>query len=136
MYSGYFDALNVVRMDPHPTTDYPPEERCLWGGSHFDNPVDVKDKAEKTPFKDWQFDMIFCNWVIYHLDYKKVLDEMCRVLSPKGKLLVTYMHADRQGPIYKEIIARFDVISYCYLLMDERLDGRDWRAEGIWGQKK
>ena len=137
-YSGYFDSHKVTRMDKALVTDYPLEERCLNGGDTYTNPVDVVGNAE-TLTKHWTiptFDMVFCNWMIYHTDYKKVLDGINVVLERHGKLMVTYMDKCRHGLIYKEIEKRFNIISYCYLYMDNKLDGRDWVAEGIWGEKR
>lgn len=135
-YSGYFMAKKVIRVDPQTVTNYPPEEFILHGGDTFENPVDVIASAESLPFDDSFFDMVFCNWVIYHTDYNKALDEICRVLVPSGKLFASYMDAEQFGPVYKSITSRFETTAYAYLHMDQNLDGRDWAAEAVWGQKK
>jgi len=139
-YSGYFDARKVTRMDKNEKTEYAEYERCIYGDIEFYNPVDKIGDAENITQlgKGFliQFDMVFCNWMIYQIDYRKVIDEIYKVLIPGGKLLVTYMDEKQFGSIYVAIREKFDIISYCYLKMDEKLDGRDWVAEGIWGTKK
>lgn len=136
-YSGYFDAIKVTRMDKEANTMYPPEEACLHGGESYKNPVDVIGDIHNLPFPDSvSFDMVFCNWVIYHCNHRQALREIHRVLVPNGKLLVTYMDSIKQGKIYCEIISLFNVISFCGLQMNQELDGRNWIAEGVWGCKK
>ena len=135
-YSGYFDAEKVTRMDTTPKTSYPPEEVCLHGWDEYTNPVDVIGDAEYSMFDRDTFDMVFCNWMIYHCDHKKVLGEIHEILRPGGKLLVTYMDEVQFGKFYLAVREKFGIISYCYLKMDQELDGRDWVAEGIWGVNK
>lgn len=133
-YSGYFDAVQVVRLDPETVTTYPPEEQLLNGGERYKHPQQVTGKAEELPFAGDTFDMVFCNWVIYHCDIERAMDEICRVLVPGGKLLVTWMGSHDE--VRAAVDRRFERISYCWLKMDAHLDGRDWLAEGIWGQKR
>ena len=136
-YSGYFDAVEVIKVDPEEHTTYQEYEQCICGGvGAYKNPVNITAKAEDLPFPENYFDMVFCNWVIYHTDYIKAISEICRVLVPNGKLFVSYMDVEQYGPIYKAVLESFDLIAYSYLHMDRELDGRDWVAEAIWGMRK
>lgn len=136
-YSGYFDAATICRLDMNEKTEYAEYEKPIYGGTEFWNPLTTKGNAEQLPVEFAScFDMVFANWMIYQLDWKKVLSEIHRVLMPKGKALITYMDEEPCGPIYDCITAHFGPISYCFLKMNQELDGRDWTAEGIWGVKK
>jgi ubiquinone/menaquinone biosynthesis C-methylase UbiE len=135
-YSGYFDAVKVTRVDINTHTEYAEYERCMYGDIKFMNPEHLHGNAEQSLFSGETFDMVFANWMIYQIDYKKVLSEIQHVLTPKGKILVTWMDETFYGQIYREVHKYFEVLSYCVLQMDKRLDGRDWFAEGVWGVKK
>jgi SAM-dependent methyltransferase len=139
-YSGYFDAVKVTRVDINDTTEYAEYERCVCGDVIFKNPEHIHGNAENLTNlgKEFliQFDMVFANWMVYQLNWQKVISEIYNVLIPKGKLLITYMDEGQHGPIYQFIRERFTPISYCYLHMDQELDGRNWVAEGVWGQKR
>ena len=135
-YSGYVDAKKVTRLDFAAQTTYPAHEVSVCGGDCFNNPVDVLSQAESLPFPDGMFDMVFCNWVIYHTDYVKTLNEIGRVLVGQGKLFVSYNATEQLGPIYQAVTDRFAVIGYSLLQMDRELDGRNGVAESIWGAKK
>ena len=41
--------------------------------------------AEKLPFKDGEFDIVFCNGVLHHVDLIPALKEVRRVLRPGGR---------------------------------------------------
>lgn len=46
---------------------------------------------EKLPFEDAAFDVVMCNWVLYHLpDLDLGLSELARVLRPGGRLVGVY----------------------------------------------
>jgi SAM-dependent methyltransferase len=47
----------------------------------------IKMSAEHLKFKENTFDLILCSDVIEHIDDKKALDEIYRVLRPKGILI-------------------------------------------------
>lgn len=51
--------------------------------------VDVKADILALPFKDNNFDVIFCNHVLEHIiDDKKAMQELYRVLKPKGMAIL------------------------------------------------
>jgi len=48
--------------------------------------------AAMLPFQNGVFDFVFCNWLLYK-DYPyppPVLDEIKRVIKPKGKVMISY----------------------------------------------
>ena len=48
--------------------------------------------AAMLPFQNGVFDFVFCNWLLYE-DYPyppPVLDEIKRVIKPKGKVMISY----------------------------------------------
>lgn len=136
-YSGYWDSVTTCNFDISEKTEYGDYQIPVIGAKEFWNPLTAKGNAENLPKGFFEsFDMVFANWMIYQLDWKKVISEIHRVLLPEGKALITYMDEGVMGPIYRETAEKFNIISYCCLLMDQQLDGRDWIAEGIWGIKK
>jgi SAM-dependent methyltransferase len=136
-YSGYWDSVTTCNLDISEKTEYGDYQIPVVGAKEFWNPLTTKGNAEQLPITfAGSFDMVFANWMIYQLDWSKVTTEICRVLIPNGKVLITYMDSNKRGVIYNCLLSCFDVISYCYLKMDLELDGRDWVAEGIWGVKK
>src|SRR5690606_18535761 len=54
----------------------------------------AKSSIDKMPYKDAQFDAVFCYGVIYLTPWKKSLAEIIRVLQPGGKL---YLNANGLG---------------------------------------
>lgn len=68
--------------------------------SKFRNVSFVEADAHYLPFADNSFDACLCAAVLEHVeDPEKILNEACRVLKPKGKLIVTVpflqeIHAD------------------------------------------
>jgi ubiquinone/menaquinone biosynthesis C-methylase UbiE len=98
--------------------------------------VDVICSAEALPFDDGSFDMVFANWMIYHTDYTKAVQEIGRVLVPGGKLFVSYTSGVECGPIYEALIGSFNVLAFACLHLDTLLDGREGIAEAFWGHSK
>lgn len=45
--------------------------------------------AEEMKFEDNYFDIILCMGVLHHLDFRKALKELSRVLKPDGKIICT-----------------------------------------------
>ena len=43
--------------------------------------------AHSLEFEDESFDFVFGCAILHHLDYKRALDEVCRVLKPGGRIL-------------------------------------------------
>lgn len=137
MYSGYFDSKEVVRVDVTGTTSYPPHEVCLCGRSEIQCPVDTIAKAEDlSMFDDKSFDMVFCNWVIYHCQWLVVIAEVKRILKPNGKFYASYHCKRDEGVIHKALADNFKILAGAYLCMDKNLDGMDWLAEALWLEKK
>jgi SAM-dependent methyltransferase len=64
------------------------------------------DVAERFPFEDGTFDVIWCSEVLEHLfDPRFALREMCRVIKPGGRLLVTVPY---HGLLKNVLIALFN----------------------------
>ncbi len=55
----------------------------------IENAEVFEGSIEKMPFKDSEFDAIFCYGVIFCTDYRKSLIEFTRTLKPGGKLYFT-----------------------------------------------
>lgn len=139
-YSGYWDAIKTTRVDISDHTEYGDYQVPVVGAAKFTNPdhayCNAEDLSELSKFHKVEYDMVFANWMVYQLNWRKVILEIHNVLIPRGKILITYMDEGRYGSIYTYIKTMFTEIAYCYLKMDNDLDGRDWVAEGIWGAKK
>lgn len=136
-YDGYWMANRTFRVDISDKTTYPDYELMLCGGGEFRNPIHQIMNAEKLFYPNNSFDMVFCNWMIYHCDHVKVLDEIVRVLVPKGKLFVSWTCEKFSGdPIYAEIHNRFGLLACTYLHCDTDLDGRIGWAFAYWGEKR
>lgn len=84
----FTDQLKVLHMAP---------EQCFYGrfkkmknldylcGDLYSPLADVKFDLHDIPFEDNQFDVIFCNHVLEHVDNDhKCMKELCRVLKPGG----------------------------------------------------
>jgi SAM-dependent methyltransferase len=58
--------------------------------------VDAREaRIEELPFGDGEFDVVVCNWVLYHLpDLEAGIRELARVLRPGGRFVGVY---NRQG---------------------------------------
>lgn len=45
------------------------------------------ENCEKTNFKENQFDIVYGQGILHHLDFSKCIDEIYRILKPNGSLL-------------------------------------------------
>ena len=51
----------------------------------------LRANIESLPFEDGSFDVVMCNWVLYHLDnLDQGLKEIARVLRPGGRFVGAY----------------------------------------------
>lgn len=56
----------------------------------LDEKVELKvDNCEKTKFEDDQFDIVYGNGILHHLNIPMCVEEICRILKPGGKFLFT-----------------------------------------------
>lgn len=87
----------------------------------------IHGSLEQMPFPDDHFDTIFCNGVIFLTDYRKTLDEFCRVLRKGGNLYLTYNSLEwwkhlllDRGPNEPECIiyGANGIIHYLWQLLD------------------
>ena len=83
--------------------------------------VDARQaRIEELPFADGEFDVVVCNWVLYHLpDVDAGLRELARVLRPGGRFVGIYNRdghmeelwarirpASAEGDDYREALTR------------------------------
>lgn len=94
------------------------------------HPADVQEPLERTSFPDASFDHVICCHVLEHVDDRRALREVFRVLRPKGTMLVmvpvvegwdaTYENAAVESPRERELhFGQGDHVRYY---------GRDLRA--------
>lgn len=137
-YSDYIQCVSMVNVDSRYTTKYVDFEVPFSGGLEMKNPVDVYAFAEKLPFNDESFDLVFCNWAFHDFEWKKSLEEIKRVLTQDGRFFATYCIPPvmKMSQIRGLLRDNFDNICFMYLVLDENLDGRDGTAELFYGTKK
>jgi len=96
---------------------------------------------QNLPFKDNSFDVVSCNWVLYHLpNRKKGIAELHRVLRPEGFLMGIYNADDHLRELWQAIgdpwISHHDF--NCATAIKElktafnKVDKQDVLAEAIW----
>lgn len=99
--------------------------------------VDTREaRIEALPFPDGEFDVVVCNWVLYHLpDVEAGVAELARVLRPGGRFVGIY-NRDRHmeelwsrvrpeaagGDDYDDVLARHFA----------RVECRDTEAHTLW----
>src|SRR5204863_218917 len=59
----------------------------------------------RLPFADAEFDLVTCNWVLYHLtDLDAGLAEISRVLRPGGRFVGMYNHRDHLVELWRLVV--------------------------------
>jgi SAM-dependent methyltransferase len=62
-------------------------------------------EIERLPFPDGDFDVVTCNWVLYHLeDADAGLREIARVLRPCGRFVGIYNCRDHLAELWREVL--------------------------------
>lgn len=92
-------AMAMIGMNDHVSccdsnpvrVDFLEKYKQTAGVKNFDV---AKSSVDKMPYKDAQFDAVFCYGVIYLTPWKESLAEIVRVLQPGGKL---YLNANGFG---------------------------------------
>lgn len=93
-------------------------------------------QIEDLPFGDSEFDVVVCNWVLYHLpDVEAGVRELSRVLRPSGRFVGVYTRdghmqelwsrirpASAEGDDYRDVLARHFA----------RVEERDTEAHTLW----
>jgi len=73
-----------------PVSQYVGVDHMGEGHDHTDEPIDVYYDGTTLPFSEQTFDSVFSSEVLEHLfNLDEILDEINRVLKPKGRLLIT-----------------------------------------------
>ena len=86
-----FPNMQCVGLDPHLES----LDKSLEGLEFFESISNKKTSflsgsAYKLPFNDNTFDMVICSEVLEHLhEYKEAINEVYRVLKPRGKFLAS-----------------------------------------------
>lgn len=117
-YSDYFGWKKLIKMDPDPTL--PPNV--------------IKAKAEEIPLPAHSVDFIFMHWVFYKTCMSKALEEICRVLKPKGLILISWADPSEQkvARIRRLLLSRIrpvETFAYVYFVK-----GENRRAELMLGE--
>lgn len=79
--------------------------------------------SHALPFKNQSFDLIFCSWLLEHLETPQLdLDEISRVLKPNGVFI--FITPNKRHPIawLNRTIGRFSAL-------------QDWLVERLYGRK-
>src|SRR5438067_5079631 len=62
-------------------------------------------EIERLPFGGGEFDVVTCNWVLYHLeDVDAGLTEIARVLRPGGRFVGIYNCRDHLAELWREVL--------------------------------
>jgi ubiquinone/menaquinone biosynthesis C-methylase UbiE len=80
-------GCRTAGIDPDPYGHGVGRRRDEWDGA---NPLGIRQAtADKIPFEDDTFDVVFCSHVLEHIeDRHQALEEMKRVLKPGGTLIL------------------------------------------------
>lgn len=67
--------------------------------------VDARSATiEELPFVDGEFDVVVCNWVLYHLrDLDRGVAELARVLRPHGRFVGVYNRARHMEELWSRV---------------------------------
>jgi SAM-dependent methyltransferase len=69
--------------------------------------VAVRAPIEELPFGDASFDLVMCNWTLYHLaDPDRGLAEIARVLQPAGRFVGVYNRSDHLDELWSAVSRR------------------------------
>ena len=92
------------------------------------NKADLKLNIEDTGLDDSSWDMIICNHVLEHVsDYKKALHELYRILTPEGKMIISFPVDKSYSSVYEDptITKPEDCVKYFGQRDHLRVFGRD-----------
>jgi ubiquinone/menaquinone biosynthesis C-methylase UbiE len=91
---------------------------------------------ERLPFEHEAFDVVVCNWVLYHLqDLDRGLAELARVLRPGGRLVGIYNRDEHMTELWSRVSPGHDASDdYAEPLARHfgRVEERDTVAHTLW----
>jgi SAM-dependent methyltransferase len=95
-FAALIAAPEVVCVDASPAAVEAARDRGLR--------AEVAD-IERLQFDDGAFDLVTCNWVLYHLpDVDAGLAEIARVLRPGGRFVGIYNRRDHLAELWREVL--------------------------------
>jgi len=90
----------------------------------------------ELPFADGEFDVVVCNWVLYHLeDLEGGVRDLARVLRPGGRFVGIYNREGHMDELWSRVSPGFDAADdYDDVLARHfgRVDHRDTEAYTLW----
>lgn len=93
-------------------------------------------RIEDMPFADGEFDVVVCNWVLYHLsDVEAGVRELARVLRPGGRFVGIYNRDRHMEELWEQVRpASVEGDDYRGVLARQfaRVEERDTDAHTLW----
>lgn len=89
----------------------PEKSVCRWMKRHgvgyttadLSAPADLKLDIQDTKLKDASYDVIICNHVLEHVEnYGKALEELHRIISPDGFVIISFPEDDSLETVYED----------------------------------
>lgn len=99
--------------------------------------VDARQaRIEELPFADGEFDVVVCNWVLYHLpDLDAALAELVRVLRPGGRFVGIYNRSGHMEELWSRVrpeVEAGDDYREALGRHFARVEERDTEAHTLW----
>lgn len=93
-------------------------------------------RIEELPFEDGAFDVVVCNWVLYHLpDVDRGIAELARVLRPGGRFVGAYngeRHMEELWSLLRPQASEADDWDDVLARHFARVERRDTEARTLW----
>lgn len=127
LFARVIAAPVVIGVDSSPAMV---ERAREWG-------VDARlGDIQDLPFGDAEFDVVTCNWVLYHLpDLDRGLEELARVLRPGGRFVGIYNRERHMEELWSPVHAEFaraDELGEPLSRVFAQVEWRDTEAYILW----